>query len=111
MGYYTRFSAEVSGPADNVTDFKKWLLSVADDDDYGFLWTAFEEPGSLMTWYNFDSDLKEISQKFPNIVIELYRDCTEEGDGHYLDRFRNGVQLHGVGEIVYPELNFEEDGE
>lgn len=94
MGYYTNYTLEVHGELDQET--------VA-SEDYGIT-VADLINGELdsMKWYDHDSDMKKLSERYPTVLFVLTGEGEETGD-LWKDWYRSGRGIHVDAEIVFPE--------
>ena len=58
----------------------------------------------LYKWYEYDSDMIELSKRFPDLLFELYGDG-EDSDDFWKSYYRNGNAQFSKGRIVYDEAN------
>lgn len=111
MGYYTRYTGYVTGPAPMLNDFTrdgengktfgKHELLIMDwfDDFFG---------GGGAKWYDWEDDVKAISQEYPHLLFSLEGEGEESGD-IWKAWARNGKVVKVQAKIVFeePDLNAE----
>lgn len=109
MGYYTDFILEFenkdrssytfNNPNIRIALEKELLeLEVFDDIDLEYSCRAWAK------WYDYEDDMRRISQKFPDILFYLHGDG-EDGDDKWDDYFLNGGYQHCPAEIYYPPFD------
>lgn len=111
MGYYTYFNLDISY-APPLTD----VLSVVPDSVKQEVCDAIKElteyiyfdtdgqPGDSYKWYEWESDMIQISEKFPWLLLTLWGDG-EESDDKWVAYFVNGKVQHAQASINYPEFD------
>lgn len=108
MGYYTDHSLKVKNL--NSQDNARLEQVLRDKELIGY---AFWEPTfyndfveypvyDSVKWYEAESDMKEISEMFPDAVFELSGIGEDFGDV-WRSYFKNGECEHCPGEIVYKQ--------
>ena len=91
MGYYTKFELEISGTGErwvtgvNVKgekirvnigiDHDEVIRELVDLSGYEHLFD-----GDTHKWYEYDENMREISQKYPNLLFTLSGEGEESGD-------------------------------
>lgn len=94
MGYYTYFYIDILKDSDNQTDdFFKDLsekIELSEDIIKGYTFEA--------KWYNYKEDIKELSKKYPKLLIKI--------DGEGGDRFDNWESYFCNGECHHREMQF-----
>lgn len=90
MGYITTFSLHlVSG---KKSDFEKLLADIKDKFDLDFSQGNSVET----TWYDHESDMQELSKKYPGLIVSLDGNGEDIGDD-WCKRFYNGeVEFYGL---------------
>jgi hypothetical protein len=92
-------------------DLEEILRFMHDDDSMHSALMYSNTPGNVYedpividetSWYNYFSDLKRLSQRFPYLKIEMFR------EGEYRDDFEkcwffNGYAASSMGEIVFED--------
>jgi hypothetical protein len=67
MGYYTWYTLDIIKDPDNqVEDFYEEF-----DEKTGLLFDFSNYNGTEAKWYNWESDMKELSKKFPKMMFRL----------------------------------------
>lgn len=100
MGYYTRFTLNLSAPDGfNIDD----LVEVMKLPQYNIIDWVFDE--NLETydeakWYNHEDDMKEISKLFPDVLFELHGEG-EENDDMWIQYFKDGKTQLCMAQIVF----------
>jgi hypothetical protein len=112
MGYYTRFKAKVTGPQPLLERFKR----VAEDSPSTFgtysipLYDLIDgdiSGGEQMKWYDWKSDMEEVSSKFPSLLFILDGEGEESGD-IWRAYFRDGKSVVQDAVLTYPEIDLDE---
>lgn len=97
MGYYTNFKLEF----DTVLDESVLLKELNEISDYvwGNDFALYD-----VKWYDYDTHMKLISEKYPDTLFSLYGDGEEDGDiwVHY---FKNGKTQYAEAKIVYEKFD------
>ena len=90
MGYITTFSLHlVSG---KKSDFEKLLANIKDKFNLDFSQGNSVET----TWYDHESDMMELSKKYPSLIVSLDGNGEDIGDD-WCKRFHNGeVEFYGL---------------
>jgi hypothetical protein len=79
MGYYTRYSLVISGPANKAPEE---IISELREISYGAKY-ALEDSGDtreFAKWYDNDEDLRDFSKRYPDILFELHVEGEESED-------------------------------
>lgn len=80
MGYYTQFSVRVSPDLPEI-------LEAMEEEDGTFY--ALDEGADSCKWYEHESDMCELSRRFPDALFELRGEGEESGD-IWRKYFKNG---------------------
>ena len=100
MGYLTCFDFELlEGPEDEFQDFLKELALESDYSEIknGYLYDA--------KWYDWETDVFNVSKKFPNVYFVIYGDGEENGD---VWRYYCCNGKYKYVEMVWPEIHKED---
>ena len=103
MGYYTWYTLDIIKDPDNQKeDFYEEL-----DEKTGLLFDFLNYSGTEAKWYNWESDMKELSKKFPKMLFIL------EGNGEealdiWCAHFCNGQCNYREIQTYWEEFNPEE---
>lgn len=83
MGYYTFHTLTVYNTSDEVIDSADYEAEICEQFDEA----DFEEETK---WYNSDSDMREFSKKYPELVFEIHAEGEESPDitNYY---YKNGL--------------------
>lgn len=108
MGYYTEYSLKVRNISS--ADNEKLMDILKEKDLIGYVfWDSYYDEHhdeaefssyEEQKWYDYETDMDEISKKFPNAVFELSGEGEEYGD-YWHEYFKNGRHECCRGEIVY----------
>ena len=98
MGYYTRYTLEVDSCPDE-------LYEIFENDYYGLKSAYFEKFRETLKWYRHEEEMKELSNKFPDILFTLSGEGEDQGD-LWRKYFKNGKMQKVDGIISYE--NFDE---
>lgn len=115
MGYYTRFEGSIiSRDWKDILQEKEVALAIARLPYYQN-WRPYEEEKDIEyiddvigvdnhKWYNYETDMKEISKMFPDLTICIHGEGEAQGDvwNHY---FKNGKDAYYRAEMVIPSFN------
>jgi hypothetical protein len=85
MGYYTRFILTVKPKNDQIVKFFEESEQTSLHNLYDIWAGHFDK----ITWYGHETDMRELSKKFPNHLFTLYGEGEENGDAWY-KHFKNG---------------------
>ena len=103
MGYFTTFAvtAQENGKEIDFSDSMKHELAKITQEIDSTDIDELAEGYFNSKWYSYDSDVKLLSEKFPNIVF------TVEGQGEDLWKhyFFNGKSQFAKAQIVYPQFD------
>lgn len=100
MGYYTKYKLEINDS--NKIDIIKELIEYYHEASY-----AINEDGSLYDetkWYDHESDLKDFSKNYSNILFELSGEGEESGD-MWKKYFKNGKMQESYARIEFDEFD------
>ena len=105
MGYRSTFdvysNATESKHKEIIRDFKSWC----EDADWVLLDNGYSQ--DIIKWYNFDSDIRKLSNKYPDVLFECYRSGEDPDDFEKI--YAKGGKLQSVmGIVEYPDFNEEE---
>jgi len=92
MGYYTSFELSVLS-GDRTTDHEEKISEIID-------FNPFEEN---CKWYEYDTDMKSYSQKYPNTVFELFGEGEESGDV-WKAYYKDGKMFKTTATLVFEEF-------
>ena len=95
MGYYTYFTIEVI--PDQPDDLPQVFKDVTDID-------FTELSNDSIKWYDYQSNMSDISRKYPNHVFKLTGDG-EDYDDKWQAVFVNGNYQQVYAELIYPTIN------
>ena len=109
MGYYTRFTGEVSGPAELMDEF-------INDGDETF--TVYDLPlsdwldgefrsGAEMKWYSWEDDCTALSEQYPGLLFVVEGEGEESGD-LWKAWIRNGKAVIVRGRVVFDEPDLDQ---
>jgi len=102
MGYYTTFKIEAS----ESKIMEEFLAK--DVRSYGEIFEAiFDEDGDShdsYKWYDHESDMKEVSKEFPNVLFTLKGEGEEAGD-IWIKYFKNGKMQSCPAKLVFDEYD------
>ena len=83
MGYYTRYRLEISEEQDGLAeDFPQTYGE-------GFFTELISHGSDDIKWYEHDSDMRLISEQYPDILFTLYGEGEEPGD-LWIKYYQNG---------------------
>ncbi len=107
MGYYTCFRFKVKTTDNSAThpNNSGIIARLRGENEEAFC--ALDEEGSTgqdAKWYDYDVELKEFSQKFPDALLILEGDG-EGNDDFWIAYFRNGKVQCVPGRIEYDEFD------
>ena len=94
MGYYTNYELQTVSGTDYETNYEQ---EISDFIDYN----PFDEPTK---WYRYEKEMKEFSQKHPNVVFEISGEGEENGD-LWKAYFKNGKMQMCKAKIIYDDFN------
>ena len=84
MGYYTNFSFTLEeGPKEQYEKMLKDIDGIIGNDEI----SSFESVNTK--WYDYDKDLKQLSERYPDIAFRVYGDG-EESDDLWQEYWRAG---------------------
>ena len=101
MGYYTRYSLQVSQLTDELDKFLE-----NHEHDYGENFYSDLMTGNVDTikWYDHDKDMIALSLKFPDIVFTLKGEGEESGD-IWLKYYKNGKMQEARAMITFEKFD------
>jgi hypothetical protein len=82
MGYYTYFTLEIHASINTANKIHEYLDTY--EDDYYFIHSEDRTKG-----YDHEKYMIQLSNKFPDVLLELYGEGEEAGDVWY-KYFKNG---------------------
>lgn len=95
MGYYTYFELSYTG----VTDTKKLESDFLEITKYQLSYLKED----TLKWYDWESDMSELSLRHPSAIFYLSGDGEDSGDNWRAEIYRGKVrQAHA--ELVYPDI-------
>ena len=104
MGYLTTFILTIKeDPNDEYSEIELYLNSDDNEDKY-FYHLLDRDYNDAVTWYNHETDMKEISKLFPDVVFQL----DGEGDQNldvWTKYFKNGKMQDCPAIISFDEYN------
>jgi len=117
MGYYTYYDLSVVNEdkfsKEELIKAAKALANITDiidekdiSEDYPFSWISDES----MKWYDYDSDMTELSGLFPEMKFKLYGEG-EERDDNWIAYYYNGEGTICQGHLYFddpPEWIYED---
>ena len=81
MGYYTIYSlTKIKGKDEDFDALNKDLRELGIDLDFD----------CNLKWYDHETDLENLTKKYPDLVVELEGDGEDVGD-YWKKRFKNGI--------------------
>lgn len=84
MGYYTNFSFTLEeGPKEQYEKMLKDIDGIIGNDET----SSFESVNTK--WYDYDKDIKQLSERYPDIAFRVYGDG-EESDDLWQEYWRAG---------------------
>lgn len=108
MGYYTYYSLKVKGVKNGQEANRLYNDLKALNNNYLEMYessdsriTAFDSSDSCK-WYDHETDMLKLSQKYPHMMFQLYGDG-EEYDDFWYEYYQNGTLDICPGRIVYDE--------
>ena len=110
MGYWTAYALNIFRPRELQNDANKdcHLLKEIEkinprfEGDLTFGMEVYD------TWGNHDQDMIALSQKFPDLIFELYGNG-EGSDDHWVSYYKNGEHQLCHGSIVYEECELSKE--
>ena len=110
MGYYSDFKLEIEGDESEISKIKESMKSVVDNNDcksdLGFYEaaTAYIEGDDKDStkWYDYQEDLKRISEDYPTLLFKLYREGEECRD------LEHSYNKNGMSQLCPAIITFEE---
>jgi len=107
MGYYTGFDITME-PEQTEEMFNKILNDLIELSDYpkdSWDWRPPTPPMSHIciyaSWYDWDTNLIELSKRYPDIRFTVYGDG-DSSDDRWKAWFQNGKSYQEHAEIIYP---------
>ena len=106
MGYFTTFAvtAQENGKEIDFSDSMKHELAKITQEIDSTDIDELAERYFNSKWYSYDSDVKLLSEKFPNIVFTV-EEQGEDSDDLWKHYFFNGKSQFAKGQIVYPQFD------
>lgn len=106
MGYFTTFAvtAQENGKEIDFSDSMKHELAKITQEIDSTDIDELAEGYFNSKWYSYDSDVKLLSEKFPNIVFTV-EGQGEDSDDLWKHYFFNGKSQFAKAQIVYPEFD------
>lgn len=121
MGYLTSYYLEINNECvnqstwidigwefENITKWHDGKYKTKNDfaKDFTRVYNYFNQFffDDLYKWYEYDSDMIELSKRFPDLLFELYGDG-EDSDDFWKSYYRDGNAQFSKGRIVYDEAN------
>ena len=106
MGYYTTFELNIEKNPDNIEmkDVIEKINEIAG-------WKMFEDLDNEYChakWYDFETEMAEVSKLFPNTVFSLSGEG-EDSDDLWRAYFKNGVVKIYQARILYDDENWENE--
>lgn len=100
MGYYTRYSIEMSNQITNQEKGSDIFLV------YGELikHIDYDPFGESCKWYDCEKDMKSFSKSYPNVLFKISGEGEESGD-IWVKYFQNGLMQTCKAEIVIPPFD------
>jgi hypothetical protein len=108
MGYYTYYSIHVldeNGSSISKEEEMKIIKKIRSSNENCFY--NFDEEGnssSSSKWYEWETELTEISKMFPKNILQIYGDG-EESDDYWVAYFMYGNIQKSIGRITYEPPN------
>ncbi len=99
MGYYTNFNLTTIGNSDIAE-----ILAQIPEEEFEDKFYAIDECGDCnceAKWYEHETDIRELSLKFPEVVFVLSGEG-EEKDDIWKKYFQNGKMQVCRAEILFP---------
>lgn len=87
MGYYTHY--DISNNPDDVQQ------AILEESGYGCLQDSVK-------WYDCRKDMRNVSLKFPGVMLEVSGEGEEQGD-IWRAFYKDGRECYQKGKIVFPE--------
>lgn len=91
MGYYTRYEIAMT------PDLLEIRAEIEEDDDLSY---AIGESSEECKWYDHESDMRDFSRKYPEVLFELTGEGEETGD-MWRKYFKNGKMQSCPAKITY----------
>ena len=88
MGYHTYLSVEIDREEPDVDQVAAALAEVNNDTDVAF-WRSALLGETEVKWYDGTADMKQVSQRFPGVVITLSGEG-EDSDDRWVEYHHNG---------------------
>ena len=107
MGYYTDYSLTVRG-VQNETEFNALRNEVKNfyglyvNEDEAFDTEVYFPVCDEAKWYDHETDMRELSRKFPNMTFCLEGDG-EDREDMWREYYHNGDMEYCPAQIVYEE--------
>lgn len=107
MGYYTDYSLEVRG----IQNEDEYIALCEEVKNFYGLYVNESKPFDTKTyfstceeakWYDHETDMRELSRKFPNMTFCLEGDG-EDRDDMWREYYHNGDMEYCAAQIVYKE--------
>lgn len=105
MGYLTNYKLKTVKSETAIQD----ILMTIPDEEFDDIFYGLERDGRTydsVKWYQHEKDMKELSEKFPDVVFELSGEGEENGD-IWKKYFKNGKMQACHAKIVFDEFNEE----
>lgn len=100
MGYYTRYTLDISLGNSNVTQEEIEEEMKAMDLAVDSIKTQSDD----MKWYDHEEDMRNFSKKFPDVLFILDGTGEESGD-IWKKYFKNGLMQHVIPKLKFPPYN------
>lgn len=103
MGYNTKFTLKVDSNQDQIRKFLEQYESDW-DSKYWCAHEAIEDYGESRKWYEHESDMRDLSLEFPDMLFTLEGEGDEAGD-LWIKYFKNGKIQKAYARIEYDEFD------
>ena len=100
MGYETYYSLDIVVGDKTLLDSEEFQTFFKSTTLYDF-----DDLEDSIKWYEFDKDMLNISEHYPDTVFEIYGDG-EESDDKWVSYWCNGISKGGLARIAYPKIDY-----
>lgn len=100
MGYYTRF--EINQETDYLSNIEQRFEEVTQ-----YNYSSLFEDGNSVKWYDYEKDMKKLSEEYPKHTFIL-KGYGEESEDMWIHYFKRGKSKKYEAEIKFPKLKDEE---
>ena len=105
MGYFSTFTISIDKPyEDNEELYDDIVENIQTESGYEFDYQGEDIYLYDSKWYDLETDMKTVSEEFPDVLITVYRVGEENGDLAYY-YFKNGKMQHAPAKVAFDDYD------